>query len=68
MESVIKDHFQKEIKICKIIMNDVEEDTKNRDGLPFNGEVIGVALGQQAAAIQALARMLAQVMTKLDEL
>ena len=58
---------QKAIEICKIIAEDVKRDTKERGGQPFDGRTIGIALGKQAATIQALANILRELMEKIDK-
>jgi len=50
------------IDILKTIMADTENDAKEFDGKEFNGKNVAEYLGNQGAAIQAIARILSEVM------
>ena len=48
-------------RICEEIATDMRNDASAFDGAPFNGKTVATYLGNQGAAIAALARMLALV-------
>lgn len=50
-------------EVCLEISRDMERDTVAREGQAFTGRLVGEALGQQAAAIQALANTLHELLT-----
>lgn len=45
-------------KVLEMIARDMESDAKNLDGEPFTGATIGKYLGNQGAAIAALANII----------
>lgn len=47
------------LKICGDIADDMKADATNFDGKPFNGRTVAEYLGNQGAAIAALARIIA---------
>lgn len=49
------------IKLCNTIIADMQSDASSFDGKPFNGRTVGEYLGNQAAAISALAIMIKEV-------
>lgn len=55
------------IKICKQVSVDVENDAKEFDGKPFTGKVVAEYFGYHGAAINALAKVLKEVVKSQTE-
>jgi len=53
---------QKLIKVMDMVAQDTENDAKNFDGQPFNGKTVAAYLGNQGAAIQAVARAVKSIL------
>ena len=49
---------EKTIKVLKMIAQDQKDDAEKFDGQPFNGKTVAEYLGNQGAAIAALANIL----------
>ena len=47
-------------------MEDMENDAKNFDGQPFNGQTVAEYFGKQGAAIAALARIMKTTITTFE--
>lgn len=47
--------YGKKIKVLEMIAKDMENDSKDFDGQPFNGKTVSKYFGHQGAAIAALA-------------
>jgi len=45
------------LEVLEMIIADVENDVSNFEGKPFNGKIVAEYFGNQAAAIQALAKI-----------
>ena len=56
--------MRKRLEVLEQVIKDVEADVKAFDGQPFTGKVVGTQFGYQAAAIQAIARI---VKTLIEE-
>ncbi len=46
------------IKVLKLILEDIPNDVKEMEGKPFTGRNVAEAFGKQAAIIEALAKIL----------
>jgi len=56
----------KTVKILEMIADDMKNDAKNFNGLPFNGKVVAEYFGNQGAAIAALARVVKEVINEFN--
>lgn len=52
------------IRTCRLIADDMKNDTEKMEGQPFTGKNVAVAFGNQAAAIAALANILTSILTE----
>ena len=50
------------IKVLELIIDDMENDTKDREGIESNGQNIAITLGQQAAAITVIASIVKTIL------
>ena len=57
----------KRIKVLETIAKDMESDAKNLDGKPFTGKTVGEYLGNQGAAIAALADIIKSILDRPPE-
>lgn len=51
----------KQIKVLKMIADDMKNDAKNFEGRPFNGRTVGECLGYQGVAIAKLADIMRSI-------
>lgn len=51
----------KRIEVLQMIQKDIEKDIKEFEGAPFTGRNVSELFGRQAAAIEALARILESI-------
>lgn len=58
-----KNKYEAEIKVLEMIAQDAEDDATYYDGRPFNGRLCGEYMGKQGAAIAALAKLLATLLS-----
>lgn len=54
-------------EVLQMIADDAEADAKNFDGQPFNGRTVAEYLGNQGAAIAALAKVMATLIPEGEE-
>ena len=54
-------------KVLEMIARDMESDAKNLDGKPFTGKTLGEYLGNQGAAIAALADIIKSILDRPQE-
>ena len=52
----------KRSKVLEMIAEDMKNDAKNFDGLPFNGKIVAKYFGNQGAAIAALADIVRSIL------
>lgn len=52
------------IEVLEMITNDMKNDAAKFDGQPFNGKTVGTNLGNQGAAISALANIVKIIVDK----
>lgn len=50
------------IKVMKMVAEDVENDTHNFDGKPFNGKTVAEYFGNHGAAIKAVANAIEEIL------
>ena len=50
------------VAMLNVLRDDIRADVTHRDGQPFTGTTIGVALGEMCAQIDALARTLIAIL------
>lgn len=55
---------QRALEICTDISEDMANDASHFDGKPFNGRTVAEYLGNQGAAIAALAKLIAELYAK----
>ena len=55
------------IKVCDEVAADMERDSEAIDGKPFDGKTVAQYFGDQAAAIQALALVIRDVIIKTNK-
>jgi len=60
-----QDKAKKSIKILAMIQKDMEKDTKEFDGKPFDGKTVAEYFGNHGAAIAALARIVSAVVEEI---
>ncbi len=58
--------MNKDIKVLKMIRQDMENDAKNFDGKEFNGRNVGEYFGHHGAAISALANIIIPILETTD--
>ena len=57
---------QNNIKVLKMIAEDMKNDARNFDGRPFDGRTVAEYFGNQGAAISALANIIQLILTEAD--
>ena len=50
------------IKICEMVVEDVENDAREFDGKPFDGKTVATYFGNHGAAIKALSDVLKELL------
>lgn len=55
------------IEVCNQIIEDINSDINKLDGSPFNGKVVATQFGNQAACIEALAKIMKTILKELKE-
>ena len=58
---------EKTLQVLEMIQQDMANDASEFDGKPFNGKTVATYFGNQGAAIEALARIIAQTIGDRDE-
>ena len=54
------------IRVCEQVSNDMEKDSKELDGKPFDGKTVATYFGYQAAAIRALSEVIKRMLNVDD--
>ena len=57
---------QSALKLCDVMILDIESDIKAIDGKPFDGRTIAKILGGQYAVIHALCNMVKSILTTIQ--
>ena len=53
---------EKDVKVLKMIADDMKNDARKFDGQPFNGKTVATYFGNQGAAIAALAKIIKSIL------
>jgi len=53
---------EKDVKVLKMIADDMKSDAKKFDGQPFYGKTVATYFGNQGAAIAALAKIIRSIL------
>lgn len=50
------------VEVARMISEDAKNDVKHFDGQPFTGKIVGEYMGRQAACIDALAKIIVEIL------